>query len=98
MRVRPVCAGLKIEAFGATICESELLAIFESDTNLSVHLFHASIINEVCTIIIVYTNGLVFVCIWIDNFFGVVADVSNSLGASRPGISTFLLMASFDHR
>ena len=61
----------------SAICESRYLAILQGDTTFSIHQFHASPINEVFTIIIVNTNGLVCVCMWIDNLFNAMADVFN---------------------
>ena len=50
------------------------------------HLFHSLIVNEVGAIIIIIdTYGLIFVCMWIDIFFNVVAHVFDSLRSESAG-------------
>ena len=78
MGVGSIVTSFKIQGSGAIICETKPLTICECNANSSIHLFHTSIINEVGAVSIIGTHCLIFVCVWIDNFLNVVADVLGS--------------------
>ena len=65
--------------------EPKSLAILECNANVFVHLFHASIVNGVGAIIIIDTDGLIFLCMWIHKFLNVVATTFDSSRSESAG-------------
>ena len=63
----------------ASFCKASTLTVFACNTNLSIDLLHAPIIDEVSAVVIIYAYGFIFVRMWVDNLLNLESNVFDSL-------------------